>query len=99
MRASKRLKGFTLIELLVVIASKRVATYICPSETNDKGSGTDATYGNKHWTINYAGNLGTWGVLTNKASGMQVGDGAFAPNRGFRATDFTDGMSNTVGVA
>jgi prepilin-type processing-associated H-X9-DG protein len=66
---------------------------------NDRGSGTDATYGNKHWTINYEVNEGTWAVLTNKSAGMTVGDGAFAPNRGFRPGDFLDGMSNTVGVA
>ena len=57
------------------ISSKRVATYICPSEVNDKGSGTDPTFGNKNWTLNYAVNLGTWGVLTNKATAMQGGNG------------------------
>ena len=81
------------------ISSKRVGTYICPAEVNDKGVGTDPTYGNKHWVINYVANEGTWTVLTQKASGMQVGDGAFAPNRGFRPADFTDGLSNTVAVA
>ena len=77
------------------ITSKRVGTYICPAEINDKGSGTDPTYGNKNWTLNYAVNLGTWSVMTNKASGMITGDGAFASNRGYRPADFTDGMSNT----
>ncbi len=81
------------------ITSKRVATYICPAEVNDKGSGTDPTYGNKNWTLNYAVNLGTWAVLTNKAMGMQGANGAFSPNRGFRPGDFTDGMSNTLGLA
>jgi prepilin-type N-terminal cleavage/methylation domain-containing protein/prepilin-type processing-associated H-X9-DG protein len=83
----------------VGISSKRVATYICPAEVNDVGSGTDATYGNKHWTLNYAVNLGTWAVLTNKSTGTLTGDGAFAPNRGFRPADFTDGLSNTLGIA
>jgi prepilin-type processing-associated H-X9-DG protein len=81
------------------ITSKRVATYICPAEVNDRGSGTDPTYGNKNWTLNYAVNLGTWGVLTNKASGMLSGDGAFASNRGHRPGDFADGMSNTLGLS
>jgi prepilin-type N-terminal cleavage/methylation domain-containing protein/prepilin-type processing-associated H-X9-DG protein len=81
------------------ISSKRVGTYVCPSEVNDKGFGTDPTYGNKHWVINYAGNQGTWAVLTQKAAGMQVGDGAFAPNRGFRPGDFADGLSNTLALA
>ena len=81
------------------ISSKRVATYMCPSEVNDRGFGTDPTYGNKHWPINYALNLGTWPVLTAKATAMRTGDGAFAPNRGFRPADFTDGMSNTLAAA
>ncbi|HJZ59734.1 MAG TPA: DUF1559 domain-containing protein [Gemmataceae bacterium] len=81
------------------ISSKRVGTYMCPSEVNDKGNGTDPVYGNKHWPINYALNLGTWPVLTAKATGMQTGDGAFGPNRGYRPGDFTDGMSNTLAAA
>ena len=50
------------------VTSKRIGLYICPSEINDKGFGVDATYGNKHWTLNYAVNLGTWGVATKKPS-------------------------------
>ena len=81
------------------ISSKRVPTYLCPSEINDYGSGTDPVYGNKNWTLNYAVNLGTWAVLTGKASGMQGGDGAFGPNRWSKARDFTDGLSNTLAVS
>ena len=81
------------------VSSKRVATFLCPSEVNDKGFGTDPVYGNKHWPINYALNEGTWAVLTGKASGMRTGDGAFTPNRGAKPGDFTDGMSNTLAVA
>jgi prepilin-type N-terminal cleavage/methylation domain-containing protein/prepilin-type processing-associated H-X9-DG protein len=83
----------------VGVSSKRVGTFICPSDVNDVGHGTDPTYGNKTWVICYAANEGTWAVLTNKSSAMQGGDGAFAPNRGFRPGDFTDGLSNTVAVA
>ena len=81
------------------ISSKRVATFVCPSESNDRGYGTDPVHGNKHWMINYATNQGTWAVLSNKSSGMMVGDGAFAPTRGFNHADFEDGMSNTIGLA
>ncbi len=81
------------------ITSKRVGTFMCPSEVNDRGNGTDPTYGNKHWPINYAVNLGTWAVLTNKPAGMLTGDGAFAPSRGFRPADLTDGLSNTLAMA
>ena len=59
-------------------SSKRVGTYICPSEVNDRGSGTDPTYGNKHWTLSYAVNEGTWAVLTKKSGTLQGGDGAFS---------------------
>ena len=81
------------------ISSKRVATFVCPSEVNDRGFGTDPTYGNKHWPISYALNEGTWAVLTGKSSGMRTGDGAFTPNRGAKPADFTDGLSNTLAVA
>jgi prepilin-type N-terminal cleavage/methylation domain-containing protein/prepilin-type processing-associated H-X9-DG protein len=81
------------------ITSQRVATYICPSEINDKGSGTDPTYGNKNWTLNYAVNMGTWPVFTTKAGAMQYGDGAFSPNRGYGPPAFADGMSNTLALA
>lgn len=80
------------------ISSKRVATFMCPSEINDKGYGTDPTFGNKHWPINYALNCGSWAVLTGKVSAMQTGDGAFGPNRGYRSADFMDGMSNTLAM-
>ena len=83
----------------VGISSKRVGTFVCPSEINDKGFGTEATYGNKHWMLSYALNEGSWAVLTNKAGGMAVGDGAFMPNRGCRALEYTDGLSNTLGIA
>jgi prepilin-type N-terminal cleavage/methylation domain-containing protein/prepilin-type processing-associated H-X9-DG protein len=81
------------------VSSKRVATFLCPSEVNDRGHGTDPVYGNKHWPLNYALNTGTWAVLTAKAGGMQTGDGAFGPNRGYRPGDITDGLSNTVAAA
>ncbi len=81
------------------ITSKRVATFICPSEINDNGSGSDPTYGNKHWTLNYVVNLGTWNVFTAHTSAMQAGDGAFRPNFGYRPANFTDGMSNTLAMA
>jgi len=81
------------------VASKRVGTFMCPAEVNDRGNGVDPIYGNKHWAIDYAVNLGTWAVLTAKAAGMRGGNGAFSPNRGFKPADFTDGLSNTVAAA
>lgn len=80
------------------ISSKRVSTFMCPSEANDKGYGTDPVFGNKHWPINYGLNNGTWAVMTSKAVGMRTGDGAFGPNLANKPSDFTDGLSNTLAV-
>jgi prepilin-type N-terminal cleavage/methylation domain-containing protein/prepilin-type processing-associated H-X9-DG protein len=81
------------------ISSKRVGTFMCPSEAQDVGNGTDPNYGNKHWPINYVANSGTWRVLTAKSTTMLTGDGAFGPNKGRRAAEFTDGMSKTLACA
>jgi prepilin-type N-terminal cleavage/methylation domain-containing protein len=81
------------------VTSRRVATFLCPSEVNDRGSGTDPVYGNKNWTLNYAVNLGTWAVALKTPAGLRGGDGAFSINRGFRPADFADGMSNTLALA
>jgi prepilin-type N-terminal cleavage/methylation domain-containing protein/prepilin-type processing-associated H-X9-DG protein len=81
------------------ISSKRVATYMCPSEVNDRGFGSDPVFGHKHWPLNYAMNQGSWPILTAKANGMRTGDGAILPNRGLRPADFTDGLSNTLGLS
>lgn len=81
------------------ISSRRVGTFMCPSEQNDRGHGTNATYGNQYWPINYAVNMGTWRVLSAKASGMRTGDGAFTPNRGRKPAELSDGLSKTLGLA
>jgi prepilin-type N-terminal cleavage/methylation domain-containing protein/prepilin-type processing-associated H-X9-DG protein len=75
------------------IASQRVGTFMCPSEQNDRG------HLNKYWPINYAVNMGTWRVLSAKATGMQTGDGAFMPNRGRKPAELSDGFSKTLGLA
>jgi len=81
------------------VSSKRISLFVCPSEVNDKGFGTDATYGNKHWMINYTVSLGTWGVLMKRGTGLQTGDGAFTANTGVTPLGITDGLSNTIGMA
>ncbi|MBI1830190.1 MAG: DUF1559 domain-containing protein [Planctomycetes bacterium] len=79
------------------VTSQRVAVLVCPSDPNDRGSGSDPTFGNKHWMLNYAVNLGTWSVLTKPT--LAGGDGAFGPNRSLRPADFADGMSNTLAMS
>lgn len=83
----------------VSVSSKKVATFMCPSEINNTGYGTDPIYGNKHWPLNYVVNSGTWQVLTQKSSSMATGNGAFSPNCGYQPSDFTDGMSTTIACA
>jgi prepilin-type processing-associated H-X9-DG protein len=81
------------------ISSLRVGTFMCPSEVNDRGHGTDPIFGNKYWPLNYVMNEGSWAVMTSKASGLKGGDGAFGPNCRFTSAHFTDGMSNTLALA
>lgn len=81
------------------ITSKRIPVFICPNEVNDRGSGTDPIYGNKNWTLNYAVNMGTWGVLTAKTTTMQGSDGAFSSNFGCTPAMFKDGMSCTLAMS
>lgn len=81
------------------ISSQRVATFMCASEVNDSGQGSNPTYGNQHWTINYVTNGGTWAVMTNKSGIAKYGDGSFSPNRSYKPADFLDGLSHTLAVA
>ena len=83
----------------VGVSSRRVTTFLCPAEVNDRGQGTDPVYGNKHWPLSYAVCEGTWPVLTAKAAGLRPGDGAFGPNRRGRPADVTDGLSYTLAAA
>src|SRR5262249_55740093 len=78
------------------LASKRIATYVCPTEINDRGK-TNASGATVHWIPNYAVNQGRWMVL-NPSTG-EGGDGVFSPNRGFDASACLDGMSNTLAAA
>ncbi|HET6423588.1 MAG TPA: DUF1559 domain-containing protein [Planctomycetaceae bacterium] len=75
-------------------AKTRVATYMCPSEINDRQRFTPTLL---HYPLNYAFNEGTW-FIYDPVTG-NVGDGAFHPNRAFKAGDFPDGMSNTLAAA
>ena len=53
--------------------------------------------GNTHFPPSYAANVGTWLVFN---PGTRLGgDGAFGGNLRIRFADFTDGTSNTIGLA
>lgn len=88
----------TGVNLTSGVTEMRIPVNICPSEIN----ATVRTGPPNHFPPNYAFNLGSWKIFTHASDltrGGTPGNGAFAPNSRFRAGDFTDGMSNTLGCA
>ena len=75
----------------------KVPIVYCPSEINARERPPSGPTGNTHFPTSYAANLGTW-LVFNPATRV-AGDGAFGGNRQSRFADFTDGTSNTVGLA
>ena len=76
------------------VAKLRIATYMCPSEENDRERVTPTLV---YYPLNYCLNEGTWFIydpVTNEA-----GDGAFAPNRAFKASQISDGLSRTLALS
>ena len=82
-------------------ANVRVATYLCPSDINDKPRGTD------HYPTSYGYNGGTYTVFTHSSGtavigsdtyvlGGRIADGSFGPNSSTKVRDFTDGTTNTL---
>jgi prepilin-type N-terminal cleavage/methylation domain-containing protein/prepilin-type processing-associated H-X9-DG protein len=69
----------------------RVATFMCPSETNDKKSFQDDM---DQYPLNYAANMGTW-MIYNPATNLG-GDGIFAPNARLGMKHVLDGTSKTL---
>lgn len=75
------------------IAYQRVATYICPSEVNDR-TRVDGSGNPEHYPVSYGFNGGTWNVWDNAT--RRGGNGAFHPNSRLSTRDFTDGTTNTL---
>ena len=79
-----------------ILKASRIAVLMCPSEERDEvrldGNGRPRDY-----PINYAANNGPW--LVHEASTGNDGGGSFVPNKGNRASRFTDGLSNTLMLA
>jgi len=73
------------------VGTVRIATYVCPSEINTQAN-DDGFY-----PSNYVVNEGTWFVYN--PSTRQGGNGAFVVNKALRPADFSDGLSNTSGLA
>jgi prepilin-type N-terminal cleavage/methylation domain-containing protein len=75
----------------------RIPILSCPSEVNARERPPSSPTGNTHFPTSYAANLGTW-LVFNPAT-RSGGDGAFGGNLRLRFADFTDGTSNTIGLA
>jgi prepilin-type N-terminal cleavage/methylation domain-containing protein len=77
------------------ISGERVSVLICPSDINDKQRVESAT--TLHYPLCYTLNVGRYKVFdpTNGSDG----GGAFAPNGSIGSRNFTDGMSNTLGLS
>jgi len=76
------------------VAKKRIRTYLCPSEINDRERPDSPTF--THYPLNYSANNGTWHIMQPPAG---VGDGVFVVNGATRLSDIRDGTSNTLGIA
>lgn len=76
------------------VAATRVATFMCPSEVNDRARLTPTL---TYYPNNYAFNQGTWFIYDPVSD--EGGDAPFVPNRAFPVAAITDGLSNTVGLS
>ncbi|MGE3240204.1 MAG: DUF1559 domain-containing protein [Pirellulales bacterium] len=76
------------------VAQMRVATFICPSEENDRARETPTL---TYYPLNYCFNEGTWFIYDPVSN--EAGDGAFAPNHPFQPSQITDGLSHTMAMS
>ncbi len=76
------------------VTETRVATYLCPSEVNDRLRPDGAL---SHYPLNYGINLGTWFVYDPNTG--RGGDGLCYPNGLTNMASVTDGTSNTLAFA
>ncbi len=88
-------KNATLGDSSTLLSSVRIATYLRPSEPNDRGRAKGGVA--VHYPLNYAVNLGTWFVHDPKTS--RGGDGSFYPRSRLVPRDFRDGLSNTMCIS
>lgn len=76
------------------VAKLRIAPYICPSEENDRARVTPTL---EYYPLNYCLNEGTWFIYDPVSN--EAGDGAFAPNHAFKASQISDGLSHTLAIS
>jgi prepilin-type N-terminal cleavage/methylation domain-containing protein len=75
------------------VVMQRIAPYLCPNELNDVARKSTPV----RYPLNYAANFGTWMVYDPNTG--RGGNGAIPLNRNLLTTEFTDGLSNTIGFA
>jgi prepilin-type N-terminal cleavage/methylation domain-containing protein len=80
----------------VNVAATRIAVLVCPSDSNDRQR-LSSSGQPEHWPLSYGVGRGIY--LTHRTNFTADGGAAFAYNKGMRDRDFTDGMSNTVGMS
>lgn len=78
------------------VATLRIPVYVCPSDPNDKVR-TDASGVPIHYPTTYALSVGRY--LIYDPISRRDGGAAFGPNLKNTVSGFTDGLSNTVGLA
>lgn len=76
------------------VARMRIATYMCPSEDNDRERITPTLV---YYPLNYCLNEGTWFIYDPVSN--EAGDGAFAPNHSFTTSQISDGLSRTLAIS
>ena len=79
------------------IATQRISVLLCPSDVNDKVRVNASTGLAEHYPLCYVFGAGQYQVY-NPTTG-QDGGAAFAVNGKLSDRNFTDGLSNTVGMA
>jgi prepilin-type N-terminal cleavage/methylation domain-containing protein/prepilin-type processing-associated H-X9-DG protein len=78
------------------IAAKRIPVLLCPSEVNDQGRSSSAGVP-EHYPLSYAMGTGEYQIFDPTT--RRDGGAAFATNGRLSEKNFTDGLSNTVGMA
>ncbi len=80
----------------VHVKATRIPVLLCPSDPNDRAR-LDASGIAEHYPLSYAVGRGMY--LIHRTDFTADGGGAFAYSKVTRDRDFTDGMSNTVGMS
>jgi prepilin-type N-terminal cleavage/methylation domain-containing protein len=78
------------------IATQKIPVLLCPSDINDRQR-FNANSQPEHYPLSYALSVGHYLIYDPQT--RQSGGAAFAPNGAIRDRDFTDGLSNTLGMS